>query len=67
MHLAKHTLANEAKNNNAKCNLKANIMFIIVKKKNLVKGANCPKLQVLFKDYAFSSLKYGLHAWIGPL
>jgi hypothetical protein len=61
MHLTKHTLANEAKNNNAKCKLRTNIMFIVVKKENLVKGANCLQLQVLFKDYAFSSLKYGLH------
>jgi len=44
MHLAKHTFANEAKNNNAKCKLRTNIMFIVVKKENLVKGANCPKL-----------------------
>jgi len=67
MHLAKHTFANEAKKNNAKCKLRANIMFIIMKKKNLVKGANCPKLQVLFKNYAFSSLKYGLHVLDRPI
>jgi hypothetical protein len=61
MHLAKHTLANEAKNNNAKCKLRTNIMFIIMKKKTPIKRANFPKVQVLSKDYAFSSLKYGLH------
>jgi hypothetical protein len=25
-----------------------------------IKGANCPKVQVLSKDYVFSSLKHGL-------
>jgi hypothetical protein len=33
MDLVKHTLANEAKNNNAKCKLRTNIMFIVVKRK----------------------------------
>jgi hypothetical protein len=40
MDLAKHTLANEAKNNNAKCKFRTNIMFIVVKKKNPIKRAN---------------------------
>jgi hypothetical protein len=61
MHLAKHTLANEAKNNNANYKLRTNIMFIVVKKENPIKRANCPKVQVLSKDYVFSNLKYGLH------
>jgi hypothetical protein len=44
MHLAKHTLANEAKNNNAKCKLRTNIMFIVVINKNPIKRVNCPKV-----------------------
>jgi hypothetical protein len=27
----------------------------------IIKGTNGPQVQVLFKDYVFSSLKHGLH------
>jgi hypothetical protein len=36
-------------------------LIICVKGAFTMKGASCPKVQVFFKDYVFSSLKHGLH------
>jgi hypothetical protein len=36
-------------------------LIICVKGAFTIKRASCPKVQVFFKDYAFSSLKHGLH------
>jgi hypothetical protein len=37
------------------------LYILCVKGAFTIKGTSCPKVHVFFKDYAFSSLKHGLH------